>query len=59
MPHPRKLFTICEHGTNTNIGGANNEPVVNRNFLPDYWTSVGYHYTVVSGLMRKNKEIFL
>jgi len=39
----KKLFILCEHGTNVNIGGvkmANNRHAVNRNFLQSYWTSL-------------------
>ena len=52
------LFILSKHCMKANIRStkmANNRHAYNRDVLQSYWTS-GYHYTVVSRLVRKHTQ---
>ena len=54
----KKLFILSKHCTKANIRStnmANNRHAYNS-FLQCYWTSDGYHYSVVSRLVRKHTQ---
>jgi hypothetical protein len=56
----KNLFILSKHGTKTNIRStkmANNRHAYNTDVLQSYWTcQMGYHYTVVSRLVRKHTQ---
>ena len=56
----KKLFTLSKHGTKVNIRStkmANNRHAYNRVSFKAIGRQMGYHYTVVSGLVRKHTQI--